>query len=418
MSAQGVRPGRVLVVGLGISGMATAVRLRGLGWEPMIVERASGRRTGGYFIATMGTGQAAASRLGILDALPDRTPRHGSAMYDIDRSGKSRITLGLFDFPVEPRPMLMLRGDVEQALFNALPGDVEVRYSTVPTAIEQDPDGVDVTLHDMAAESDTTERFDLVVGADGLRSTVRSLVFGPPERLLHRLNYLIAAFELPEPPGALGPSDGAMLYEPGKSLIVYPFADHLPTALFSYHSDDMDAEFAESPAERIRTVYGPPPYGEILGEVIDAFEAADTYLFDSVEQPRVDSWHRGRVVLVGDSAWCPTLYSGMGSSTGLVGGELLGTVFEQQSGGLEAALTEWEQRLRPYTDSYQKIGARAAGLFTPSNRFGIELRRMVIAARQSPLTAPLVNWGMGKAPAITNRNIDIAAATQPVADAA
>lgn len=412
MRGQGVQPGRVLIVGLGISGMATAVRLRGLGWQTVIVERAPGRRTGGYFIATMGTGQAAAKRLGILDALPDRTPLPDSAMYDIDRSGKSRSTLGLFDLPVKPKPMLMLRGDVEHALFDALPKDVEVRYSTVPTKIEQDAGAVDVTLHDMAAESDTTERFDLVVGADGLRSTVRALVFGPHDRILHRLNCMIAAFELPKAPGHLGPSDGAMLFEPGRSLIVYPFRDRPPTALFSYRSDDIDAEFTRPPAEQIRSVYGPPPYGEILGEVIDDFAAADTYLFDSVEQPRLTSWHRGRVVLVGDSAWCPTLYSGMGSATGMVGGELLGTVFEQRA-DLEDALTEWEHRLRPYTDCYQKVGAQAAGLFTPSSRLGIGMRRKMIAARQWPLTAPLVNWGMRNAPAISKRNIDITAATQP-----
>lgn len=88
-------------------------------------------------------------------------------MYEIERSGKRRKGINLFDLPVTPKPELMLRGDVEQALFTALPKDVEVRYSTVPTKIDQDSDGVDVTLHDLVAEADTTEHFDLVVGADG-----------------------------------------------------------------------------------------------------------------------------------------------------------------------------------------------------------------------------------------------------------
>ena len=64
MNTAGIRPGRVLIVGLGISGMATALRLHRLGWQPVIVEKAPARRTGGYFIASLGTGLAAAERLG------------------------------------------------------------------------------------------------------------------------------------------------------------------------------------------------------------------------------------------------------------------------------------------------------------------------------------------------------------------
>ncbi|MFY1637096.1 hypothetical protein ACN27F_28110 [Solwaraspora sp. WMMB335] len=80
------RRNRALIVGLGISGIATAVRLHAIGWEPVIVERSTGRRTGGYFIGVFGAGQAAARRLGILDAIPDRSPAN-SADYAVARNG-------------------------------------------------------------------------------------------------------------------------------------------------------------------------------------------------------------------------------------------------------------------------------------------------------------------------------------------
>jgi 2-polyprenyl-6-methoxyphenol hydroxylase-like FAD-dependent oxidoreductase len=408
VGTSGIRPGRVLIVGLGISGMSTAIRLRGLGWDTVVLEKAAEPRIGGYFIATFGIGQHAAERLGINDALHDRTPSKDRVMYEIDRSGNRRPAMALFDAPGDPKPKLMLRSDIQQALFDALPADVEVRYSTVPTKIEQDADGVDVTMHNKAADSEATERFDLVVGADGLRSTTRLLVFGPHDRYLRRLNYMIAAFQLPKPPADLRIGDGAMLFEPDRALIIYPFKDHLPTALFSYRTDDVDAEFRQTPAERIREVYGPPPFGDILGEVIDEFAASEHHLFDSVEQPHMESWHRGRVVLIGDSAWCPTLYSGMGASTGMAGGELLGTVFEQHTDSIENALADWEQRLRRYTDSFQGLGASGSHIFTPSSEKIIRLRRVFMAARRSPVLAPVINSVLRRLPMMTIRGEDIA----------
>ncbi|MFH9734951.1 FAD-dependent monooxygenase [Streptomyces sp. NPDC017260] len=411
-SNNGAERRRVLVVGMGIAGMATALRLHQSGWDPLIVEKAPSRRTGGYFIAGFGTGLAAAERLGVLDYLHDRTPSRHNGQYFVDRSGKARRGIGVFDLPVTPKPWLLLRGDVEQALSAALPDDVEVRYCTVPTEIEQDAGGVEVTLHDTASDTRSTERFDLVVGADGLRSTVRSLVFGPHERYLHRLDSMIGAFMLPRSPGGLAPGDGAMLFEPGRSMIVFPFADHPPTALLSWRSDDVDAEFTGPPAERIRAVFGPEPFGRMLGEVIDAFEEADTAIFDSAEQVHLDGWHRGRVVLVGDSAWCPTLYSGMGASTALAGADLLGAVLDQHPGNLEGALTDWERKLRPYTDTYQRVGLKGRQVLTPPTRLHIALRRTMTTLQRTPVIGPALSRRFVNSPDFWMRNTDITRTVQ------
>lgn len=61
---------RVLIVGLGVAGMAAAIRLHEAGWETVIVERSVARRSGGYFVLVYGAGVAAAERLGIGDAVP------------------------------------------------------------------------------------------------------------------------------------------------------------------------------------------------------------------------------------------------------------------------------------------------------------------------------------------------------------
>ncbi|MCK2239792.1 MULTISPECIES: FAD-dependent monooxygenase [unclassified Crossiella] len=407
MDTTNTRDRRALVVGLGISGIATALRLRRAGWEPVLIEKAPARRSGGYFVGLFGTGRAAAQRLGILDGMADRTASDG-VNFDIDRAGNRRRGLGFKDLPGLPR--LMLRGDVERAAFAALPGDVEIRYSTVPTAIAQDADGVDVTLRNTVHGHTSTERFDLVVGADGLRSTVRSLVFGPHERYLKRLNFMIAAFSLPDRLTDVAQEDGVTLLEPGRSMWIFPFADHPPTVLLSYRTEDVDAEFTEPPVQRVRTVFGDKPTGRALGEALRAMEEADELLFDSVEQVKMDRWHDGRVVLLGDSAWCVTLYAGMGVSAGLAGADLLGTMLERHPGDLDRALTEWEAKLRPSIEYYQQNGLDQQAFFTPTSRFQIGLRKVLMRGQKWPLIGRLLQAMREGGKASRMKELDIARA--------
>ncbi|MEV4112548.1 FAD-dependent monooxygenase [Nonomuraea sp. NPDC049695] len=399
----GVGRGRALVVGLGIAGIATALRLRQIGWEPVVVERAAARRSGGYFILLFGTGLASASRLGVLEAIGDRTPQ--LAPYEANRAGRLTVGMSLAGLPGKPR--VVLRGDIEQALFSALPADVEIRYSTVPTRITQDESAAEVTLHDTAADTTVTERFDLVVGADGMRSTVRRLAFGPDDHL-RPLNYMIGATVLDKPVEGIGQDRGLTLAEPGRSAWIFPFSNHAPGLLFSYRTHDIDAEFTRSPIESIRAAFGPQPTGPILEKLLTAFEQAPEYLFDSVNQVKMPRWHQGRVVLVGDAAWCVTLYAGMGASSGIAGGELLGTMLQRHPGDLPAALHAWEARMRPFIQTEQDSALIMRRIFTPHDRKELLLR----AAMLRLMRAPVIGQAMGKlmnGADMKNKTFDVAA---------
>jgi 2-polyprenyl-6-methoxyphenol hydroxylase-like FAD-dependent oxidoreductase len=394
---------RALVVGLGIAGIAAAVRLWQVGWEPVLVERAPTRRSSGYFIVLFGTGIASARRLGVLDAIGDRsTP--SLAMYEIDRSGRRRPGMSPASLPGSPRQLL--RGDVEQGLFSALPPETEIRYSTVPTRIVQDDAGAEVTLHDTAADTTVTERFDLVVGADGMRSTVRGLVFGP-EEYLHPLNYMIGATVMDRPFDGFGLHEGLVLAEPGRSAWTFPLADHAPGLLFSYRTADIDAEFRRPPIESIRAAFGPEPAGPVLESLLARFEQAPHFLFDSVHQVRMPRWHRGRVVLLGDAAWCLTLYSGMGASSGIAGGELLGTMLQRHAVDLPGALRAWEARMRPFVRQQQDTVLAMRRIFTPHDRREQILRTGMIRLMRTPVLGQAIRRAMAREREA--RNADIAA---------
>lgn len=396
---------RALVVGLGITGIAAAVRLHRAGWDVVVLEKAPERRRGGYFIALFGTGLAAAERLGFADAVPDRVAAD-TVNYDVDRTGRRRRGVSYTDLFGGSR--LVLRGDVEDAAFTALPDQVEIRYSTVPTALDQHLDAVDVEIRDLTTQTTTVERFDLVVGADGLRSTVRRLAFEPEQSPIRRLNYMIAAYSLPEPVPGYRLQDGLTLAEPGRSVWVFPFADRPPAVLLSYRTDDVDAEFTRPAIDSLRAAYGPQPTGSTLGWLLDQFEKAPDHLFDSAEQVHLDHWHRGRVVLVGDAAWCLTVYSAMGASTGLAGADLLGTMLERHPHDVPRALQDWENRLRPFIDHHLGSGMTMRGFFTQDNRAQLLLRSVMLHLARLPITGRL----LGKVMANRSRmkSLDIAAA--------
>lgn len=399
---------KALIVGAGIAGLSAASALDGAGWQSEIVERSPERRRGGYFIMMFGSGRTAADHLGIRGLRPRNA--NDATSYSFDRHGNKKGSMGFSDFPTSP--WMMLRGDVEQAAFESLPTDVEITFSTTPTAITQDEDGATVTLRNTSEGTERTERYDLVVGADGIRSTTRKLVWGPHSDYLNKLGYMICAYELPEPLPGLRIQDGANLSEPGRSFMVFNFEDHAPTVLFSYKPEDPVADRARAkeigvPAH-LREVYGPEPLGDMMEAALDHLEHADEFLFDSVEQTRVDHWHHGHVMLLGDAAWCPTLYSGMGATSSLSGADVLRVALQEHPDSLERALTAWEEKLRGPIDEFQKAAFPMRSIFVQDN--AEEVRKQNRNGLQKFLfTFPPAAKIVANLPSLRLRNSDLAA---------
>jgi 2-polyprenyl-6-methoxyphenol hydroxylase-like FAD-dependent oxidoreductase len=395
-----------LVVGLGISGIASAISLHQAGWQVTVAERASGRRRGGYFIGLFGLGRNAAAHLGALDNLHDRRGPD-SENLEIDRAGVVGDTLGFADAPADTGPWMMLRGDVEQATFDALPEEVEIRFDTHPTRILQEVDAAHVTLENTKTGQSVEESYDLVVGADGNRSSVRQMVFGPHERYLKPLGDMICAFELPENPPGLRPDQGVIMTEIGRSMWVFPFKDHPATVLFTYRSDDPQAERKKDPRQAIREEFGPEPYGQYMDYALSVLDTAEDFIFDTTEQVHMPHWHQGRVVLVGDAAWCPTLYSGMGATSGIGGADLLGHCIAKNPDDIGAALDTWESTLRPYIKNFQDAGITGRTNFVVHTEAEKKKRTRRVNTMRRLLKNPVTNKILAKTPMMKPRNVDL-----------
>ncbi|KAF4405317.1 FAD-dependent monooxygenase [Streptomyces lycii] len=363
---------RALVVGLGIAGMSAAIGLRQAGWTPVIVERAPERRTWGYYIFMFQEGLQAAADLGIAGHLHTRNPewRPGGNSWSVDRRGRRKPALGLLDAPSGLASVL--RSDIEAALWQGIAGNgtedaVEVRFATTPVEITEGAGGVQVLLEDAGAGKRYREDFDLVVGADGMRSSVRRMVFGPDEDYMVNWKAMICAFQLKEQVPSYEASDSILVARPKRAVWVFGLADHAPCAWLTYRTEDIPDRFAGSAIEQLRAVFSGMD-DPVVRHVLDCLEEAPDHVFDSVHQVRMERWSAGRVVLVGDAAWCMNLYSGMGATSSLRGGAALGAALQEHPDDLAAALAAHETGLRPYITRQQRSARAKQQRFVPSSR--------------------------------------------------
>jgi 2-polyprenyl-6-methoxyphenol hydroxylase-like FAD-dependent oxidoreductase len=404
---------RALVVGLGIAGMSAAIGLRRAGWTPVIVERAPERRAGGYFIFLFPEGRQAAADLGIAAHLHTRNPewKPGGITWSVDRRGNRKPALGFLD---QPGPAATLRGDIESALWQSITGDgaadgvedgvenaVEVRFATTPVEITEGAGEVQVLLEDARTGARYRESFDLVVGADGMRSSVRRMVFGPHEDYMTNWNAMICAFQLKEQVPSFEESHTVVVARPRRAVWVFGFADHPPTALVTYRTEDIQEQFTRPSIEQLRSVLSGMD-DPATRHVLDSLEQAPDHLFDSVHQVKMPRWSTRRVVLLGDAAWCMTTYSGMGASSSLRGGAALGAALQAHPDDLDAALDAWETGLRPFITEQQDSARVKQQRFVPSSRPAEVLRSVVLglarriihrrlAAEATPPPAPALS---------------------------
>ena len=394
---------RALVVGAGVGGLAAALSLHRAGWSVVVCERAEARRTGGYFVRLAPAGVAAAGRLGVDGALRTRLPADG-LVVGVDRRGRtvSRVPADLVD---DAPGLALVRGDLERALWSALPEAVEVRFGTGPAAVDQDTDGVTVTLTGPDGDPGAVERVDLLVGADGVRSTVRGLVFGPEAAFRQDFDHVVVSAVLPRLPTGLAEGDYVVLAEAGRTAHLMAVRGHRPVVFFTYRADR--PEVADGPSRpdaaatlaALRRVYG--DFGGLMPEILDGVAEAGTTHADTVAQIHLDRWSRGRVVLLGDAAWCPTLYSGDGSALALAGGDALGRHLAARPGDVPGALAAWEGEQRPGTATARAAARRSRHFFLPGNRAVAVVRTTVLRLLSRPAVDRVVRRALALAAAVS-----------------
>ncbi|MFE4856304.1 FAD-dependent oxidoreductase [Streptomyces sp. NPDC056670] len=334
---------KAAIVGGGIAGLATAIHLHDRGWQVTVVEKSTVQEKDGSYLILYPAATAAARRLGIMGDLPARLLPHYK-ITEIDRTGR-RLRQAVSPLVFKPPPIAMLHGDLWNALRRRVPDEVEIKYKATITSLTQSADTVRLGLTDSGSQ-ESVEGFDLVVGCDGVNSTVREMAFGPATVYSSSTEKCLVTARLRHTLADFGPDEGVSLHESGRVTILFPWAGSRPC--LSVYADErlITADLPQN--ELIRTALGMGTTGDIVDQlhelVVDGTPAVHP-----ATQITMDGYTKGRIVLLGDSAWCSTSASGMGAATALQAAELLAKALDRHR-NVSDALAQWENTVRPLAE--------------------------------------------------------------------
>ena len=373
---------RIAISGAGVAGAALAHWLHRTGHEPTVIEQAPKFRTGGYVIDFWGVGYQVARRMGIEDPI-----RAAGYVVEVVRSVGSRgqvkadVHVDAFRRIFGDELISLPRGDLAAEIYATIDGKVETIFGDSIATVDAHSDGVGLTF-----ENGAPRDFDLLIGADGLHSNVRRLVFGPDEQFECKLGCKVAACMV----DGYRPRDDLVYLtygSPGRQLGRFTLRDDRTMLLFIYRAEHDSAGVA--PKDQLRNEFS--DVGWEAREFLAALDDVDDVYFDVVSQVRMDNWSRGRVVLIGDAAGCISLLGGEGTGLAITEAYVLAGELARAGEDYRRAFAAYQSLMRPFIKSKQADAQRNISFFATRTRLGLWFRNVAMRMANFGLLATLLS---------------------------
>jgi 2-polyprenyl-6-methoxyphenol hydroxylase-like FAD-dependent oxidoreductase len=364
---------RILVSGAGMAGLSTGITLGAAGHAVSIVERANHLRVNGSPIDIRGDALAVAEKMGVLDAIRARRVDMSERIQFVDASGATLAEMPDSEINDCPDDTEIPREDLARVLHDALDPATTLTFGESVAELHDDGLGVDVRF-----ASGKQERYDIVVGADGMHSATRSLVFGPERQFMRHLGFYTALADLPN--HAQPERRNPMYNAPGLMAGVAAYRDKA-LGVFMFRSAWIDYDYHDLAAQKQILLDAFAAHREWkIPELLDAAVADPELYFDSVSQIQMPTWHQGRVVLVGDSAYCASPLSGRGTSLAMTGAWLLAEALRDHPDDVAAAFGQYERDQLPHVTYAQGTAGPGGDVLVPATQEEIDARNSRLSA--------------------------------------
>jgi len=342
----------ILVSGASVAGATVAYWLAHHGHSVTVVERYPGLRPGGQAIDVRGPALTVLERMMLRAAADHRRTRiRGASVVDSDGNELSRDTESTPTGGLIANPDIeLLRDDLIELLYEATQLKVEYLFDDSIESLDDDGTAVAVTF-----ERAATRDFGLVIGADGLHSNVRQLVFGPEEQFIDRLGTHAAIFTVPN----FLDLDYWQTWHYGDKTMAGIYSARNNTearAMVGFMDTDLKIDYRDTEAQFGELEKRMADDGWIRPQLLEYMRTAPDFYFDEMSQIKMDRWSKGRVTLVGDAGYCCSPLSGQGTSVALLGAYILAGELAQaiQAGDdYELGFTNYQKEFQDYVKRNQ-----------------------------------------------------------------
>lgn len=346
---------RILIHGAGVAGLTCAIWLGKHGFRPVVVEKSPHiRAAGGFIIALSGASYRFAEELGMLPDLQARDSDIYASSYH-DSKGSTLLHLDYKYLFNGVDYIQITRDEIENVLYKHAKDQAEYRFSTSAEKIIQDEQKVvQVEFTD-----GKQEEFDIVIGTDGLHSTIRKLSFEESDITKHYLGLQVAAYKLDDVVGLKNKFEYHM--ERDRYMVLYSSRDGKLGCVFVWTSDEKKAPPVEQRWDVLNENYRDA--GSLARKVIENYSDTSPIYMDPLIQIEMKQWHRGRVVVIGDAAHCMTLLSGQGASSAFADASYLSKALIDNEP--EDAFKILEKTMRPAISEMLPKTRKAAMWYVP-----------------------------------------------------
>ncbi|KAK4504419.1 hypothetical protein PRZ48_005335 [Zasmidium cellare] len=362
----------VLISGAGIAGPATAFFLAKAGAKVTVVERAPEPRTGGQNVDVRGHGLTIIRRMGLEETVRSKTT-HEKGLRFVDARDIARAEFPIDDGQGFTSDIEIMRGDLGLILYEATRDKVQYMFGENVKATSERSEKVEVEFEN----GSPTRSFDVVIAADGWSSTTRRVAFDSNKThdSLKDLGQWAAWFRIPH---QQSDSDWARWYNaPGKRMILLrPDNARITRAsLWVMPSDDQMDKVAKQDVQEQKAYWSELFHdaGWEAKRVVEGMQQAGDFYMQKIAQVSLPRFSSGRTVLVGDAGYCPSPITGMGTTAALVGAYILAGELVQRPKEIGEAFRVYEDRMKPFVKTAQKLAPGAPSMANPQTQWGIQI---------------------------------------------
>lgn len=358
---------KAVIIGAGIAGLSASWWLDKAGWTSVIVERAPSLRDGGYLVTISGLGLDTLKHMNLESALEGLTYKFEENVFK-DNSGNELLRIRYKDVHGGMESFAACRDDLARALAKVLPDSASIRFNETLDHVFDSGSKIKATL-----KSGDTIEADLLIGADGIRSSVRGQSWKNVDCLEH-LGYSYSAYDFVATD--VLQSDCVSFNGLGHLDMLYALRNDRVAALHIWREDLTKIQDEQNKFQTLRHVTAGG--AKLVTDVIDrAEELGSSPIMDSLTMVTLPQWSKGRILLLGDAAHCLTLMSAQGACMALASTEILGKEL-MATKDISEALANHEKKLRPIIIKLQQRSRNMASMYIPKSRIWYYLRNILM----------------------------------------